>query len=192
MISIVSDPLGKSETSTPCMHGQEIAGAAQVTAPCPAGPGSNTCARSGDGFTGAQASDLFAIANQCPMVGGNAVFKARSLYSLIDDTYEFDDQLLCLPHGIIVKSLTEQQANAITVIPNPAMNEATLILSEPLGSTGQLVLYDLLGAEVARFTLPSEVLRFDFQTNRLAAAVYHFHVTDDTGSIGRGKLSVVR
>lgn len=37
-------------------------------------------------FTPAQATQLFAIANQCPMLGGNAVFRARALYSLIDDT----------------------------------------------------------------------------------------------------------
>ncbi|MBK8950418.1 MAG: hypothetical protein IPM68_16665 [Flavobacteriales bacterium] len=66
-----------------------------------------------DIFSTTQAGALFDIANQCPMIGGNAVFKARSLYWLIDDNYDFDDLLLCLSYGIVVKSLTEREANAV-------------------------------------------------------------------------------
>ena len=43
----------------------------------------STIAKSIDGFTADQVSALFDIANQCPMVGGNAVYRARALYALI-------------------------------------------------------------------------------------------------------------
>lgn len=145
-----------------------------------------------DEFTTAQASELFDIASQCPMVGGNAVFKARSLYWLIDDSHDFDDQLLCLPHGIIVKSVATVEPNALTVVPNPASDEATLVLTKPLDEPGVFVLFDAIGAEVMRYTIPVETPRFAFSTSDLAPALYHYQVRGPAGVLGNGKLTIVR
>jgi len=145
-----------------------------------------------DDFTSTQTDDLFAIANQCPMLGGNAVFKARSLYWLIDDSYDFDDQLLCLPHGIIVKSLTQQPLNGVAVVPNPASDEATLVLDRELEGPGTFVVYDAVGAEVMRQAVPIEMPRMAFSTASLAPALYHYQVRGPSGIIGVGKLTIVR
>lgn len=56
-----------------------------------------------DEFTASQTSTLFDIANQCPMLGGNAVYRARALYSWIADKIELDDALLRAAHGFVVK-----------------------------------------------------------------------------------------
>lgn len=133
----------------------------------------------------------FSIATQCPMIGGNAVYKARSLYSLVDDSYEFDDALLCLPHGIIVKSLMQPSAE-LSIVPNPARDEATLVLSEPLEEQGELVLFDAIGNEVIRYNVPKEMIRFQFSTGSLAPALYHYRVIGSAGMLGHGKLTVVR
>jgi hypothetical protein len=145
-----------------------------------------------DSFTSIQADDLFAIANQCPRVGGNAVFKARSLYWLIDDSYDFDDQALCLQHGILVKSLTALPINAVTVVPNPAVDEATLVLDRELDEPGSFVVYDAVGAEVMRQVVPIEMPRLAFSTASLAPALYHYQVRGPSGVIGVGKLTIVR
>ncbi|MBV6405301.1 MAG: hypothetical protein GFGODING_02068 [Flavobacteriales bacterium] len=145
-----------------------------------------------DGFTTTQANDLFAIASQCPMLGGNAVFKARSLYWLIDDSVDFDDQLLCLPHGIIVKNLTERSSNAVAVIPNPAVDEATLVLDRPLNTPGAFVVFNALGEEVIRYGVPMEVPHIVFSTRSLTPAIYHYQVRGPSGIIGSGKLTIVR
>ena len=144
-----------------------------------------------DEFTATQTDDLFSIANQCPMVGGNAVFKARSLYWLIDDSYDFDDQLLCLPHGIIVKSLMDQEKIALRVIPNPASDEATLMLDRTLDAPGVFIVYDAVGAEVMRHTVPIEIPRLAFSTASLAPALYHYQVRGPSGIIGGGKLTII-
>ena len=145
-----------------------------------------------DEFSITQADDLFAIANQCPMLGGNAVFKARSLYWMIDDSYHFDDQLLCLPHGIIVKSLAEPLPNTVSIIPNPTSEEATLVLSGMLEEAGMLVVYDAVGKEVLHIRLPAETLRVPFSTSGLAPALYHYRVHSRGESLGTGKLTIVR
>lgn len=151
-----------------------------------------TIAKDVKAFTTEQATELFAIADQCPMMGGNAVFKARSLYWLIDDSYDFDDQLLCLPHGIIVKSMATAEPNALTVVPNPASDEATLVLTKPLDEPGVFVLFDAIGAEVMRYTIPVETPRFAFSTSALAPALYHYQVRGPAGVLGNGKLTIVR
>ncbi len=145
-----------------------------------------------DMFTANQTAALLGIAGQCPMVGGNAVFKARSLYWLIDDTHEFDDALLCVPHGIIVKRLTEQLGGKVSVVPNPASDEATLVLDHNLKEPFVFVVFDALGTEVLRHALPTERSRFAFSTASLAPALYHYQVRGPSGTIGDGKITIVR
>ena len=145
-----------------------------------------------DGFSTEQATTLFDIANQCPMVGGNAVFRARALYSLIDDDQQYDDELLCLQQGIVVKSLKQPAYATLNVIPNPASNEATLVLTEPLSDPGVFVVFDALGAEVLRYTVPVETLRYTMNTEALAPALYHYQVRGPSGLWGHGKLTIVR
>lgn len=145
-----------------------------------------------DNFTPEQATALFAIANQCPMIGGNAVFKARSLYALIDDTQEFDDVLLCLPHGIVVKSLHVQPDIVASIIPNPASDEATLVLSREMEGSSTLIMYDAIGAEVLQSSIPGRTTRLAFSTAALAPGLYHYKVLGAGGVIGNGKLTIVR
>ncbi|MBL7962776.1 MAG: right-handed parallel beta-helix repeat-containing protein [Flavobacteriales bacterium] len=145
-----------------------------------------------DDFTSTQADDLFTIANQCPMLGGNAVFKARSLYWLIDDTQDFDDALLCLPHGIVVKSLVEQQTNAVRVVPNPVSDEANLLLAQESVRPAYLTMYNTVGSEVLRVLVPKGVVRHAFSTASIASGLYHFKVLSGDGLLGDGKLTIVR
>jgi hypothetical protein len=145
-----------------------------------------------DDFTTEQTSTLFDMANQCPMVGGNAVFRARALYSLIDDGHSYDDELLCLQHGIVVKNLQSHSVQSLSVIPNPANDEATLRLTDPLDEQGLFIVYDAIGAEVIRYTVPGDMASFHFSTAILAPAMYHFKVFSATGVIGKGKLTIVR
>lgn len=152
----------------------------------------STVGKDVDTFTSDQVTALFDVASQCPMLGGNAVFKARTLYWLIDDTYDFDDALICLPYGIIVKSMAASELNAVAVVPNPAMDAATLVLSKQLDSPGIFVVFDAIGAEVMRHTVPSETPRSSFSTASLASALYHYQVRGPSGIIGEGKLAIVR
>ena len=143
-----------------------------------------------DTFTVVQADELFYIANQCPMVGGNAVYTARSLYRLIDETVEYDDQLLCLPHGIIVKRLVAPEASGVAVVPNPARDQAALVLGRPLEQPGLLLVFDLAGKQVLQVILPEGEPRTEFSTGALASGLYQYRVESDGTAIGHGKLAI--
>lgn len=125
-------------------------------------------------------------------LGGNAVYTARALYRLIDDAYEFDDQLLCLPHGIIIKRLVAPEENGVAVVPNPARDQAVLVLGQPLDQAGLLVLYDLAGKEVMRVDIPEAEPRTEFNTGTLASGLYQYRVQSGNAMVGHGKLAIVR
>ncbi len=152
----------------------------------------STVGKEVDTFTVDQTNTLFFIANQCPMVGGNSVYRARSLYRLIDDEQQFDDPQLCLQHGIIVKSLVARETNTIGVVPNPARDGATLVLGKPLEEPGVFILFNPVGKEVMRLKVPAEEYRMSFATSGLATGVYHYRVVTDLGLVGNGRLSIVR
>ncbi|MBV6405675.1 MAG: T9SS type A sorting domain-containing protein [Flavobacteriales bacterium] len=145
-----------------------------------------------DSFSSDQTIALFDIASQCPMLGGNSVFKARSLYWLIDDPYDFDDASICLPYGIIVKSLSQSHGNVVRVVPNPAHDEATLLLMEEAGNRTHLTLFNAVGSEVLRSPVPKGTSRHVFSILSLAPGLYHYIVLSNGGLMGDGKLTIVR
>lgn len=152
----------------------------------------STLAKDIDEFSTDEAAQLFDIANQCPMVGGNAVYRARSLYALIDDDVDFDDPTLCLAHGILVRSMEQADTRTVQVMPNPAADGATLVYQLTEGSTGTLLMHDAVGKEVLRLALNSGMQRFYFSTATLAPGAYHYLVLEGQAKLGEGKLTIVR
>ncbi|HRO40956.1 MAG TPA: hypothetical protein PLZ25_13670, partial [Flavobacteriales bacterium] len=135
-----------------------------------------TVAKEVDTLSTAQAATLLAIADQCPMLGGNAVYAARALYRQVNDTLAWDDQLLCLPHGIIVKSVQQEDVATLTIVPNPARDNATLVLDRPLEQPGMLKVLDMTGKEVLRLDIPEGELRTEFAIGALASGLYQYRV----------------
>ena len=125
-------------------------------------------------------------------IGGNAVFQARALYYAIDPEQEFDDPALCLQHGLVTKSLKQPVVNALNMVPNPAMDEVTLVLTAALEEVGTLLFYNAQGAEVLRMNVPKDQQRTALSTAELAPGVYHYRVLSAAGDLGTGKLSIVR
>lgn len=140
-------------------------------------------------FDGTQASELFAIASQCPLVGGNPVYQARSLYTLIDEDAHFDDALLCVAAGFAVKNEIVASPT-VTVFPNPnRTGQLSFRLSgfddeRPL--RGQVLLYDVRGQLVASKLLHTNVEVLEVQ--HLAQGLYQWEVHVDDYVVGRGKV----
>jgi hypothetical protein len=152
----------------------------------------STLAKDIDVFTMGQADQLFVLANQCPLIGGNAVYRARALYSLINDDQEFDDPALCLAQGITIRSLEQPPAwSSALIVPNPANDRASLIYDPGGAADAVLVLYDALGREALRVPLPPKELMFEFSIATKAPGAYHFVVESEGGSLGEGRFVVI-
>ncbi|HNQ12412.1 MAG TPA: T9SS type A sorting domain-containing protein [Bacteroidia bacterium] len=82
-------------------------------------------------FNSSQQSQLWSICNQCPYVAGDAVFRARALYALVNDSMYFNDLTLCKNAGIINRFEAEaSEAESFQIYPNPSSGMFTIALSE--------------------------------------------------------------
>lgn len=151
-----------------------------------------TIGRSGEDvqFDATQAANLLYIAGQCPLVGGNPVYQARSLYSLVDDQAEFDDALICMAAGYVVKSL-EETAPSVTVYPNPNRTgqqffEFKGLLDEEAVITVQL--FDAQGRQILDQRLAGAKESVD--VSGLAQGLYNWVISIDGRLLSHGKVTI--
>ena len=115
----------------------------------------NTIAQNNFDFKEEQIAELAYVAHLCPALGGTAVFKARSLYALLNDTVLYNDEAACLEQGVMYRlsqsvspgtSITNSQQ--LNIYPNPTQGRFLIksSSSEPIefrisifNSLGQLI-----------------------------------------------------
>lgn len=84
------------------------------------------------------------------------------------------------------------EENILTVVPNPARDNATLVLGQPLEWAGMLLVHDLAGKEVLRVDLSEGEPRTVFSTGTLASGLYQYRVESKGAVVGYGKLAISR
>jgi len=92
-------------------------------------------------FTNPQKLGLEAIAATCGLEGGFGVYWARSL--LHKSIGFYNDDVLCLPPPAPLTSTSQNNSNALTVQPNPAFDDITILSNTFLIKKVQL--FNLLG-----------------------------------------------
>lgn len=152
----------------------------------------NTLAQNAATFTESEAVALLDVANQCPLMGGVAVYSARALYELVDPEQDYDDPALCLQHGLITRKALQAAEPTVQLVPNPARDLAHLIYKLQEGGHGQLLVHDAIGRTVLREDLSNEAQYHSFTINQLAPGTYHYVVLENGGPLGEGKFIVVR
>ncbi|HNF40653.1 MAG TPA: T9SS type A sorting domain-containing protein, partial [Bacteroidia bacterium] len=67
-------------------------------------------------------SELLEIANQCPYYGGEAVYRARAILELYNDSLIYNDDAICLQYGIYKQGvIADENKNSVIIVkPNPA------------------------------------------------------------------------
>ena len=147
-----------------------------------------------DTFTQFQIDKLLAVANQCPLAGGDGVFKARSLYSLADPLVKYDDEIFCgaEPEARPQHILQPQLPEGFRLIPNPANDELTVLLSEPLGQSGHFVAFNLRGQVQMERQLDAGEAAFFVNTSRLPAGIYYCTIRCGGSAQKNQKLIIIR
>ncbi len=100
------------------------------------------------------------IAYQCPSLGGNAVFAARSLYALVENV-NFDDLALCNARSEPVQGLKIKKVETFKISPNPATDMLTVNQSTEKAETGEWLIFDTAG----KLLLSKKVTENETQTN---------------------------
>ena len=144
-------------------------------------------------FNQDQVNSIYDIAWQCPFLGGPAVYTARSLYALMDDTTSFDDELICAQQGIALRSDKHNEAlRYFSLYPNPVRDQATLEYELKEGERGELIIIDAIGRLQFRSPLFVDQKLFLFSTKQLSNSIYYFNVMVNDEVVGKGKIAIIR
>ncbi len=134
-------------------------------------------------------NQLEVIADQCPLAGGNAVFKARAILSLINDELVYNDINICLQAGIILRQISKTPTASL--YPNPANNSVTLVYELPEVSTAEFLLFNSVGMLQLKQQMKIDITQMSFSTEQLAPGVYHYQVNTSSDFQLNGKLVII-
>lgn len=159
----------------------------------------NTLDAGVDTFTSTQIASLAELAFQCPLIGGDAVFKARAVYSLITDTV-YDDIALCDTsihddRMMLVKphtNISDTVPVLYKLFPNPAKDEVKILCNNPFDANSRLIVYDVEGRHVLDYALPAGQYMAQFNTNSLPAASYITNIVTGNLVKFRSKLLIMK
>jgi Secretion system C-terminal sorting domain len=137
---------------------------------------------------------LEAIANQCPYVGGNAVFRARSMMALIDPEVAFDDAVLCQPNfgGQNLPPVAIQTAGTAGFYPNPANDWLTVDYNFPDAESLTLTIYNANGMEVERVALNETIGSQAVSIQHLTNGLYFCKILDNDRTLIVNRIAIMR
>ncbi len=133
-----------------------------------------------DSLSGSELSTLFSLANQCPLSGGDAVFRARSLYRLADPTYRFDNATLCQPNAAL-RAPKATESLDFTLFPNPTSGLTVLEFNTSIAGSVSVTLYSLQGQPILQQTAGEGVQHILLETAALPGGTYFCRVTGADG-----------
>ena len=169
-----------------------------------------TVAKGNTNFTATQSSQLWSIASQCPLEGGSAVFKARSLYILIDAIAVFNDDDICSAAGLVLLQRPDQEittnkkhevaiADNITsslmqwsVVPNPASTQVTVTYQAEDIQAKSVHLYDLAGQKVNEINFVQNVYSTRLDVTNLSSGIYWIELVLFDGTTKIQKISIIK
>jgi hypothetical protein len=144
-------------------------------------------------FTAEQFADLVRISELCPLSGGSAVIKARSMRYLVEPKLYYDDRETCWGEGIVLRQSKEKNSRPVAIIyPNPATNEATLEYRIDEELKGHLRLFSPAGQLLYSKELKGGYGKHSFSTTHLLPGIYYVELRSDVMPVFNGKLVIIR
>jgi hypothetical protein len=150
------------------------------------------------------------LAQECPFVAGNGVYKARMLYSGVNPLAYFDDLKICNSVGVAKngkglfddenaaldsiasqtggKLIFEIEGNQIKVYPNPSSDNVTISYQLNDFSEAQFQLLDMHGRVLKRIDLLPTVNQVNFSVADLANAMYKYRYIVNHVVLENGKF----
>lgn len=126
-----------------------------------------------------------------PLKGGEAVYHARTLYALINDSMEYDDENICTAMGYRLKQKeTNNGFVAMEVSPNPAKNYFDISWNSYLDSKLVLKCIDVYGKCMLLQELNAKNNTIRIQADNLSNGMYQIVLFDNNEIIGKSKIVV--
>ena len=150
----------------------------------------NTIAKGDFNFSDSEKGILKSIALQCPLSGGEGVYHARSIYSLIA-VLNYDQS--CLDNEFSRSELNDRASIAeakrkqlvekpfVSISPNPANNEVVITFGKVIDSNTKILLYDFFGNLVNDSEMVGHQTMLNISTSNLPSGVYLCKGIDEEG-----------
>jgi hypothetical protein len=137
------------------------------------------------------ASSILGVAQQCPLAGGPAVHRARSLYMLINPDMVYNDELTCLQNGWLLRLAKDNLKFPVGVYPNPASSEVTITYS--LTNDQSLQIVDQLGRINKQIFLSSKENNITTNISNLSNGIYNLRLSGfENIKIDFGRITIMK
>jgi hypothetical protein len=132
------------------------------------------------------------IAQLCPYEGGSAVYTARSLLRIINDSIEYYDDIVCLQAGYYrTMNSTIGKDQHIKLLPNPTKDKVELYAVHPSDSPCSIEIYNSTGKLVYASLSDIGVLLKTIDVSSFAQGVYTVRVQQNE-NIYLDKLVIIK
>lgn len=144
-------------------------------------------------FTSEQLQTLQSVAQQCPLSGGNAVYRARSMYGLVAEVW-YNDEANCEAAGYNwEEKQTPVQLTGYNLVPNPAKDNVSLIYPIQESATDLVIeLVDVLGKVVYSTPIDGRWGQYDINISQLSEGLYFCRVRNAHTNLYTTKLVVTK
>ena len=126
----------------------------------------------------------------CPLLGGQAVYKARDILSSMEHTV-YDDKALCDDVNMVWLRTEWPKPNGFTVAPNPAWDFVNVFFEKDMPEA-TLDPTDSKGIQLQSFNIAKDTRTFELDLSKLSAGVYTLRLSKADGSADTVKLVVVK
>ncbi|MBL7927202.1 MAG: T9SS type A sorting domain-containing protein [Bacteroidia bacterium] len=142
-------------------------------------------------------STIESIAQQCPYSGGKAVFQARVLLCLFNDSIMYNDATVCLQSGIY-RNLMQQDETAtlsffdFSLLPNPASQQVQVAFNFTIEKPMQFEIRNVLGGKVSEFEIDKGLKSIVFTTQNYEDGIYFIRMRSNGLSLMTKKLIIIK
>lgn len=145
-------------------------------------------------YTTSEKADLYSIASQCHLEGGNAVWQARVLvWTIENDIIEFADNCNEEPRSMtIINNTTSDYSANFNVYPNPNMGAMELSYSLNVNEIGIFEVYDISGKQIMGYSLDKNSNKLKIENKELSAGVYYYNIRINEKVVKTEKLIIVK
>jgi nitrous oxidase accessory protein NosD len=136
-------------------------------------------------------SDLYDIGIECPLVGGNAVFRARSLHDMVTkEAVNWDSLANCASfYSPRLKNPDEVKISKLLIYPNPTDGSFTIELENKEDNPTQISLFNLNGRKIISQAVNGNPVQLD--GSHLPQGVYSIQILLDNGEILSGRIVIL-
>jgi hypothetical protein len=158
----------------------------------------STIAQGNFSFSESDSITLYNIATLCPALGGKAVYKARSLYTLLNDSIYFDDDSLCVSQSVMFReqdteTLHQSFELQAKVYPNPTNGQVRVDFNFTPEQFIVFKLYDGTGKLLGNKTITNKEFEFSIKELTNESGLYFYELTDANSKFRQtGKISFIK